>query len=201
MSSVDSIETFRHRFEMNHGQALAKLQSAGGFAPDAELIRDVHERLFLGIFHSAGGFRDNSRPAVAQEGHELCASREIEDRLRKIAEPVKFLTLEENSASQVKKISNYHAEFMELEPFSELPNSNFINRAVALTILESQLEHCFNAKSIKRDIDAEKLREAVHYHTELASPVRLEQLIRDMAGQKSKGISLDAHGPELERDR
>lgn len=201
LSAVDSLETFRHRFEVNYGRALSKLQGPGCFAPDADLVREVHAGMFVGIFPSAGGFRDNSRPTIAQEGHELCAASQVADRLNKLAEPLKFLTFETDPAAQVTKIANYHADFMELEPFKEIPNSKFVNRAVGLAILESQLEHCFKAKHLKREVDAEKLRDAVHYHVEHAAPARLEQLVKEMGGQQAKSISLGGSGQEIERER
>jgi len=174
-----------------------------GQNPGAEAALKIHATLFAGVLESAGKFRDDPRTTAAQDGSELCAGHEIAGRLDKNAEPVKDIVREKSPARQIRLLADYHANFMAIKPFKEIPNSNFVNRAVAAVILEGQLQHCFRSELIKREADAKEHREALHWRNEHCNSARLEKVIREMAGPRAKVLSFDrsSSGPEIERDR
>jgi hypothetical protein len=85
----------------------------------------------------------------------------------------------------VKKIADYHAELMRVKPFPDIAGNDFINRTVALTVLEAQIEHCFPAykHENQKEVSAAAYKQALAWSHESALPEKLQNIVKDLAGQ------------------
>lgn len=182
--------------EKGSQRALDELRFSTEAAPGVTLLKATHKTIFESTLLAAGKFHNDSQPAAPESGHEPRQTVEIEKQLAQLARKHESLRtgaqkeseqgLALNEGATVKKLANYHSELLRVKPFPDIAESNFINRTVALTVLESQIEHCFPAykHENRKAIDAARYQQAVEWsHDYRDLPEKLQNVVKDLAGQ------------------
>jgi hypothetical protein len=204
-STIDSREKFLSLSEKAYATALDRLRGTIQVAPGPKLLQEVHEILFGTTLGEVGEFRKMTHaPGMGNlEKHD--AAGEISLLLYGAALKHQDLLSKKNH-EQVAMIAAYHVNLLDVKAFPDVERGNFVNRIMAELVSEAQLEHCFGARSIKREIDAKLYEAALQSWNEDKSLGKLTYMFMKMAGsgynvlQRDKWLDPDKD-PSKDKDK
>ena len=189
-SHVDSAEKFFSGVREAHARAEIILAHPEGVAPQPETLCSVHRAIFGGVLASAGAFREGGSPEQTVMPSGKIYTGDAVPRILAAVKRLAGLLSEKSPKKQVAMIADQHMSLMAIGAFPEIPGSDYVNRTVALAVLEAQLQHCFG-NFPKREVDLRAYTEALGSAVgQTQAGKALHAIVRDLAGSAFKVVHL-----------